>query len=115
MEGLGAHLMAISPETPDNSLTTREKHDLPFDVLFDQGNKVADAYGLAFSLHSDLRPLYKNFGIDIQANNGDDTFTLPIPATYVIAPDGRVAFHFADADYTKRIDPEEVVEALKKL
>lgn len=84
-------------------------------MLFDQGNKVAESYGLVFTLSEKLRPIYNRFGINLEATNGDDTFTLPIPATYVIRQDGTVAFHFADADYTKRLEPAEVVKALKSL
>ncbi|CCO23414.1 Alkyl hydroperoxide reductase/ Thiol specific antioxidant/ Mal allergen (fragment) [Maridesulfovibrio hydrothermalis AM13 = DSM 14728] len=62
-----------------------------------------------------MRPIYKNFGIDIQSSNGDSTFTLPLPATYVIGKDGNVVYHFADADYTKRLEPSEIVKALKSI
>lgn len=112
---LGANLVAVSPETPDNSISTREKNALAFDVLFDKGNKVAEQYGLVFELSEKLRPIYSKFGLDIPAYNGDDTFRLPIPATYIINIDGIVKFHFADADYTKRLEPNDIIEALKKL
>jgi len=79
------------------------------------GNRVAEAYGLVFVLSEKLRPLYNQFGIDLPASNGDESFSLPIPATYVITRDGTVAYHFADADYTKRLEPDEIVAALKKL
>lgn len=107
--------MTITPETPDNSLSTREKNELTFEVLFDEGNKVAESWGLVFQLSEELRPIYKNFGIDLEKANADNTYSLPIPATYVIRKDGIVAYHFADADYTKRLEPAAVVEALKKL
>ena len=84
-------------------------------MLYDAGNKVAESYGLVFSLSDTLKEVYKNFGIDLEASNGDGTWSLPLPATYVIRQDGTVAYHFADADYTKRLDPEKVIEALKGL
>ena len=115
IEALGAQLVAVSPETPDHSLSTREKHDLAFEVLFDKGNKVAQSYGLVFVLDEALRPLYAKLGIDLVASNGDDSFSLPIPATYVIDRNGVVAYHLADADYTKRLEPDDVISALKKL
>lgn len=115
MEALGASLVAISPETPDHSLLTREKHELAFDVLFDKGNVVAETYGLVFTLAEELRPIYDKFGLDIPAYNGDDTFQLPIPATFVIDRDGTVVYVFADADYTKRLEPGEIVKVLKSL
>ncbi|MDJ1183955.1 peroxiredoxin-like family protein [Roseofilum casamattae] len=110
-----ATLVTISPQTPDNSLSTSEKNELTFEVLSDVGNQVARSYGLVFALPESLRPLYQNFGLDIPAHNGDDTFELPIPATYVIAPDGKVALGFVDADYTKRLDPSEILAALDAL
>ncbi|MEM9212853.1 MAG: peroxiredoxin-like family protein [Cyanobacteria bacterium P01_F01_bin.150] len=115
IKGLGANLVAISPETPDASLSTAEKNELEFEVLSDVGNQVAKALGLAFTLPEELRPIYSQFGIDIPAHNGDTTFELPIPATYVIAADGTVAFAFVDPDYTQRLDPSKIVDALKAL
>ena len=111
----GATLVAISPQTPDNSLSTAEKLDLTFPVLSDVGNVVARSFGLVFSLPEDLRTVYDGFGIDLPAANGDRTFELPVPATFVIAADGTVAWRFADADYTKRAEPDEVIAALASL
>jgi peroxiredoxin len=62
-----------------------------------------------------LRPIYANFGIDIPATNGDETFELPIPATYVIDRDRKIRMAFLDADYTQRVDPEAVISALEAI
>jgi peroxiredoxin len=107
--------VTITPETPDNSLSTKEKNELTFEVFFDEGNKVAESYGLVFALSEELRPIYSRLGIDLEKSNGDSTFTLPIPATYVIKTDGTVAYYFADVDYTKRLEPAEVVKALREI
>ncbi|WP_031480129.1 peroxiredoxin-like family protein [Maridesulfovibrio frigidus] len=115
IEAAGAKLVAISPETPDNSLSTREKNEIAFDVLYDEGNKVAESYGLVFTLSDDLRPIYDKFGINIPEFNGEDTFKLPVPATYVISTHGIVAYHFVDADYTKRLEPSDIIKALKEI
>lgn len=112
---LGATLVAVSPETPDNSLTTAEKNDLSFPVLSDAGNVIARELGLVFTVPEDLRPIYATLGLDIPAYNGDDTFELPVPATYVIEPSGRVAYAFANADYTQRLDPAAILSALRGL
>ena len=112
---LGAKLIAISPETPDNSLSTTEKNELTFEVLSDLGNQVAKEFGLVFQLPEELRPIYQSFGIDLPASNGDESFELPIPATYVVATDGTVIHAFVDPDYTKRLDPEEIINVLKKI
>jgi|SRR5579875_368680 len=111
----GATLMAVSPQTPDASLSTAEKLDLAFPVLSDGGNQVAESFGLVFTVPEALREVYAGFGLDLPAANGDDTFRLPIPATYVIRTDGTVAWRFADADYTKRAEPDDVLAALVAL
>lgn len=115
IEALGARLVAISPETPDHSLSTREKQGLAFDVLFDKGNVVAETYGLVFTLPEELRSIYEKLGIDIPAYNGDTSFRLPIPATFVIDRDGTIVYAFADADYTKRLEPSEIINALRNI
>ncbi len=97
------------------SLSTVEKHALSFPVLSDTGNTVARTYGLVFALAEELRPIYGGWGLDLPAANGDDTFELPLPATFLIGSDGKVAWHFADADYTKRAEPDDVIEALRAL
>ena len=81
----------------------------------DVGNVVARSYGLVFALAESLRPLYKGFGIDIPASNGDDTYELPVPATYVIEASGVIRYAYAEADYTLRAEPAEVLEAVKAL
>jgi len=115
IQALGASLVTISPQTPDQSLSTAEKNALEFEVLSDVGNQVAHAFGLVFTLPESLRPLYAQFGIDLPVYNGDNTFELPIPATYVIAPDGTIALAFADPDYTQRLEPIEIIAALEQL
>jgi peroxiredoxin len=88
---------------------------LSFDLLSDVGNKVARQFGLVFTLPERLRVIYKQFGADVAAANGDECYELPIAATYVIAPDGIITHAFVDIDYTKRMEPEEVVLLLKKM
>lgn len=114
IEARGATLVAISPEQPDKSLSTREKNELAFDVLYDQGNKVAEAFGLVFNLPESLRSIYETFGIDIPGYNGDDTYSLPIPATYIIGQNGQILYHFVDPDYTKRLESALIIEQLSR-
>lgn len=111
----GATLVAISPQTPDNSLSSAEKLALTFTVLSDEGNRVAESFGLVFELPESLREVYEGFGIDLPAANGDTTFRLPLPATYVIDADGIVAWRFVDPDYTKRGEPDDVIAILEAL
>ncbi|MDT8398069.1 MAG: peroxiredoxin-like family protein [Pseudomonadales bacterium] len=115
INALGAQLVAISPNLPDQSLSSIEKHALSFPVLSDVGNELARQCGLVFALDAALRPLYQQFNIDIAAFNGDDSYELPIPATYVVASDGTIKLAFVDADYSKRLDPLDVIEALRQL
>lgn len=102
----GVTLVAISPEIPDFSLSTQQKNNLQFPVLSDLGNKVARQFGLVFTLDASLLPIYQAFGVDIKANNGDASFELPIPATYLIAKDGSVLEAFVNTDYRSRLEPE---------
>ncbi|MEM6840329.1 MAG: peroxiredoxin-like family protein [Cyanobacteria bacterium P01_C01_bin.120] len=111
----GAKLIAISPETPDNSLTTQEKNELSFEVLSDVGNQVARQFGLVFTLPQYLLPIYQSFGIDVAAHNGDENFELPVPATYVVNTQGQIVHHFVNVDYKQRENPENIVAALKQL
>jgi peroxiredoxin len=115
MRELGARLVAVSPETPDNSLSTAEKNSLTFEVLSDVGNRVAHQFGIVFQLPEDLRPIYAGFGINLSAANGDDMFGLPIPATYVINTNRKICMAFVEPDYTKRLDPEEIIATLAQM
>lgn len=110
-----ATLVAVSPQTPDQSLSTAEKNELEFAVLSDVGNNAAKEYGLVFTLPEELRPIYAEFGIDLPSYNGDSSFELPVPATYVIDRDGKVQYVFVNADYRQRAEPSEIVDSLKKL
>jgi peroxiredoxin len=115
IKALGANLIGISPETPDNSMTTAEKHQLEFDVLSDVGNKTARDYGLIFTVYEEMRPLYLKWGLDVPASNGDDSWELPVPATYVIDSSCIARAVHADKDYTKRMEPEQILAALRNL
>ena len=114
-KALGASLVAISPQNPDNSLSTTEKNELSFEVLSDVGNQVARQLGLVFQIPEQLRPIYQNFGIDLPEHNGDETFELPIAATYVINRDGKVVYAFVNPDYTQRAEPADILAAVADL
>jgi peroxiredoxin len=109
----GATLVAISPELPDASLSTAEKNELAFRVLSDVGNSVARRYGLVFRVTDALRAPMEKLGLDLAKSNGDDSWELPIPATYVIAPDSTVELAFVEADYRKRLEPKEILGTLR--
>ena len=111
----GATLIGISPELLPVSQQTVSEHNIDFPVLSDVGNIVADLYGLIMVVDEAIRPLYQNWGLDLPAANGDKSFELPIPATYVIDQAGVIRAAFVDKDYTKRMEPAEIVAALKEL
>ena len=112
---LNASLLAISPQTPDNSLDTAQKNTLAFDVVSDVGSHVAKAYGLAFKMPEELRRIYESRNINLPQYNGDDDWTLPIPATFVVNREGKIVLRHVDVDYRTRLDPEDVIVALRLL
>jgi peroxiredoxin len=112
LHATGATLVAISPQTPDKSLTLAEQAELAFPVLSDVGNAVARNYGLVFALGADDRELHSGVGIDLTAFNGDDSWELPAPAVFVVATDGTIRFASVAGDYRWRVGPAEVLAAL---
>lgn len=112
---LGASLVAISGQTPDNSLSMTEKNELTYEVLSDVGLTVASSYGLVFRLPDYLQEAYERLGHPIPVFNGPGQQTLPIPATFVIARDGIVRFAYANPDYTQRADPEDILATLRSI
>lgn len=112
---LGATLIAISPQTPDESVSTAEKNGLAFSVLSDVGSTVAKSFGIAYDLAEELRPIYARSGHALPQKNGDERWVLPIPATYVIDRDGAIVLAFVDVDYRNRLEPAEILAALQSL
>ncbi|ATC86944.1 peroxiredoxin-like family protein [Pseudoalteromonas arctica] len=106
-------LVAISPQLPDETLSTAQKNDLEFDVLSDVSNKVAEQFGLLFTLDERIQALYTQFGIDFEHYYGDKSFKLPLPATYVINQEGVITYAFLNEDYTLRAEPTDVMAALE--
>lgn len=113
IETQGARLVGMAPEAPDNGMATAERHRIRIDILSDAGNRVAERLGLVFELPEALRPIYQGLGIDIPAYNGDDSFRLPVPATYIVRRDGVVAHGFVNADYTQRMEPADIIARLE--
>lgn len=112
---LGGQLVAISPATPDNSLSIKEKHALDFEILSDLDNKVAKAFGLVFKLDEQLLPIYNKMGIDLVESQNNENYELPMPATYVVDQTGKIKLAYANSDYTKRLEPKDTLKALKSL
>lgn len=112
---LGARLAAVSPQLPDGSLTTAETNGLGFAVLSDPGNTLARRFGLVWSLPEELRAALRSNGKALPGINGDESWELPVPATYVIAADGRIALDSIDVDYRNRLEPAAILDALRGL
>lgn len=108
----GASLVAITPETPDNSLTTIEKNELDFEVLTSKDNALARELNLVYQLPQDLVNLYQNFGIDLLKSQGNSANELPIAATYIINKEGVIDYHFLAEDYKLRADPSDIIKEL---
>ena len=100
---------------PAGNAEVKAKHRLTFPVLGDPGNAYARSLGLAFELPADLRAIYGGFGIDLPAHNGDDSWTLPMPARLVVGGDGVIQAIASDPDYTIRPEPEETLAIVREL
>lgn len=106
----GITLVAISPELPDSSLTTAEKHDLKFPVLSDVGNKYATKLSIVWKQPDSLRPIFQGFGNSLEIRNGDDSFELPVPTTLLVDRRGVVRNRYIEADWAKRLDTKAALE-----
>ncbi|HEY4985654.1 MAG TPA: peroxiredoxin-like family protein [Bradyrhizobium sp.] len=111
----GANLVAISPQTAANSRKSQRDNNLSFPILSDVGSEVANAFGIRFALPDYLVALYKGFGNDLPTVNNDPSWVLPMPARYVIAPDGIIAYAEVNPDYTRRPDPSDLLPVLDRL
>lgn len=105
-------LVGISPQTQHQSFLMREQHKLGFPLLCDAGNAVARQFGLVYRVPAYQQEIYRRTFVNLPFINGDDSWELPIPATYVIGRDGVVLYAAADADYTLRAEPGEVIRGL---
>jgi peroxiredoxin len=115
IRSLGASLVVVSQQTADNSLETQTRNKLSFASLVDAGGKVAHAFGLRWKVSDELRAVEEDRGLDLTAFNGDPSWTLTMPARYVVAPDGMIDYSDISVDYTRRGDPSELIPVLARL
>jgi peroxiredoxin len=111
----GASLVAISQQVPANSRKSQRQNRLSFPILSDHGGQIAAVFGIRSRLPDDLINVYKGFGVDLPVINGEPSWTLPMPARYVIARDGVIAYAEINPDYTRRPDPSELLPTLERL
>jgi peroxiredoxin len=115
LEQRGIALVAVSPQKPDGSLTTREKNDLRFAVLSDPGNQLAGAAGIVTAPSTESRAAQLELGLDLEQVNADATTALPMPTTLIVEPDLTVRWVDVHPDYTTRSEPSAILEALDTL
>jgi peroxiredoxin len=108
----GASLVAISPQTEKHSYMTRDMHKLRFPVLSDPGNQVAKEFGLVWRLSPDLQHMYEAIMTKLPGYNGDQSWELPLAATYIVQPGGLISYMHLDIDWRKRPEPQETVKHL---
>lgn len=112
--GLGASLIAISPQSPDKSQATLLKNFLQYEVLSDLGNVVARRYGLVYQVPEWIRDLYRSEGVDLPAFNQDQSWELPLAGTFLVGQDRRIMLGYADSDPRKRLEPGGILDALRQ-
>ena len=115
IRALGASLAAVSQQTAPNSRKSQVDNKLSFPILADKGGETAAAFGIRFRLPDDLAELYKRLKVDLATINGEPSWTLPMPARYVIGQNGVIAYAEVNPDYMRRPEPEELLPALERL
>ena len=113
IEAAGASLVAISPQTVKQAFFMHDQHKLRFPLLVDAGNNVARAFGLMYRVPAAQEAVYRRAFVNLPFANGDDSWELPIPATFILESDGTVLYASADEDYTIRPEPAEIVHMLR--
>jgi peroxiredoxin len=112
IEQAGASLVAISPQTVQQSFFMADQHKLRFPMLSDTGNQVARQFGLVYRVPDDQQAIYRRAFVNLPFANGDNTWELPIPAAFIVDCDGTILYAAADEDYTERPEPREILRQL---
>ena len=115
IEARGATLVAISQQTAPNSRKSQQTNKLGFTILSDKGGELAAKFGIRWKMPEDLQQIHKQLGADLPAFNGEGSWTLPMPARYVIGQDGVVAYAEINPDYTRRPEPSGIYPVLDRL
>ena len=115
IEQEGATLAAISPQTVKQSFFMHDQHKLRFPLLADAGNQVARKFGLTYRVPDYQQAIYRRALVNLPFTNGDESWELPIPATFILDQDGTVLYASANEDYTERPEPMDIVQAVQPL
>lgn len=111
----GASLVSISPNLPQATADFIDKNPFDFEILCDVDNKVARRYRLVFDMPEALVAAYTELGLDVPSFDGNRRWELPMPATYILTPQGRIHAAFVHADYTRRMEPSDILAALDQI
>ena len=109
----GASLLAVSPQTEKQAFFMHDQHKLAFPLLVDTHNELARKFGLVYRVPEEQQALYSRTFVNLPFANGDSSWELPIPATFVIDRDGSILFAAANEDYTDRPEPIEILSAVR--
>jgi peroxiredoxin len=113
IEQAGSSLVAVSPQTVKQSFFMHDQHKLRFPLLSDAGNRVARQFGLTYRVPEPQETVYRRAFVNLPFTNGDDSWELAIPATYILDRDASVLYATANEDYTERPEPSEIVGMLQ--
>jgi peroxiredoxin len=113
IEQARAQLVAISPQTVKQSYFMHDQHKLRFPLLSDAGNQVARQFALTYRVPAEQEAVYRRAFVNLPFTNGDDSWELPIPATYVIDRESTILYASANEDYTDRPEPSEILNFLR--
>jgi peroxiredoxin len=114
LEQAGAILAAISPQTVKQSFFMHDQHKLRFPLLSDTYNKVARQFGLTYRVPAAQEAIYRRAFVNLPFTNGDDSWELPIPATFILDRDGTILYASANEDYTERPEPSDIIRVLQE-
>ena len=115
LKAAGAQVVAITPEVGGVALKTKKERDLQFEILCDIDNGLAMQFGLVYRIPDDIQPSYLKFNVRLPLIYGNDSWMLPIAASYVVGRDGKIAYAYVNPDYRERCDPESLIEVVGKL
>jgi peroxiredoxin len=110
-----ANLIAISPQTVKQSFFMHDQHKLRFPPLSDTGNQVARKFGLSYQVPELQQAVYRRAFVNLPFTNGDESWDLPIPATFILNRNRTILYASANEDYTERPEPAAIVEFLKRM
>ncbi|MES0489039.1 MAG: peroxiredoxin-like family protein [Leptospirales bacterium] len=112
---MGVRIIAISPDSQESLMSTKEKHMMKYELVSDQDAKIIAAFGLAYRVTDKRVSIYKQHKMDIEKASGRNHRVLPVPAVYLVNSKGTIIYKYANPDYKVRLQPEELLKEVKAL